>query len=104
MGLFDRLINNAVSSASREIGSAVGQAAGSAIQAYAKEATASMTTEMRQANQNKRIAMEKQAQSAKHEMEDAERVQHLPALCPHCKAPTEKKLVCEYCGCKVIED
>ena len=27
----------------------------------------------------------------------------LPPHCPHCGAPTKKKIICEYCGCKIIK-
>ena len=38
-------------------------------------------------------------------MKMAEKIkeENLPALCPHCGAPTNKKIVCEYCGCKIVE-
>lgn len=29
--------------------------------------------------------------------------ENLPAVCPRCGAPTNKKIVCEYCGCKMVE-
>lgn len=37
-------------------------------------------------------------------MKMAERIkeENLPPLCPHCGAPTNKKIVCEYCGCKIV--
>lgn len=37
-------------------------------------------------------------------MKMAERLkeENLPPLCPHCGAPTNKKIVCEYCGCKIV--
>ena len=28
---------------------------------------------------------------------------NLPAVCPRCGAPTNKKIICEYCGCKIVK-
>lgn len=31
------------------------------------------------------------------------KLENLPTHCPHCGAPTNKKIVCEYCGAKIIK-
>lgn len=106
MGLLDKIIGNAINnvtaSASRQIGDAIGNAAGNALSNVANEATESMTLDLQRANEAKRLANEKEVQAKRHEMEDLEKIQNLPEKCPHCKAPTTKKIVCEYCDCKVV--
>ena len=86
MGLFDSIVNhalhNVVGNASDQIGRAVGEAAGNVVVQGAEN----YTTDMRLKNEQK--IKEK----------------NLPAKCPHCGAPTEEKIVCEYCGCKVIDN
>ncbi len=37
------------------------------------------------------------------ELEKKRKIENLPTHCPHCGAPTNKKIVCEYCGCKIIK-
>lgn len=86
MGLLDSIVNhalhNVVGNASNEIGRAVGEAAGTVVGQQAQN----YATDMKLRNEQK--IKEK----------------NLPAKCPHCEAPTNEKIVCEYCGCKVIDD
>ena len=85
MGLLDSVINravhNVVSSSTYEIGNSVGKAAGTMVE----QATENIATDMKLKNEQK--IKEK----------------NLPAICPHCGGPTNEKIVCEYCGCKVME-
>ena len=85
MGLFDSLINSAVhgvvSSSSSAIGEAVGNAAGNVVEQAAENYTTNMKLENEQKIKEK----------------------NLPSICPRCGAPTNEKIVCEYCGCKIVE-
>ena len=80
-GIVNRALNNVINNASDEIGKAVGDAAGNVV----AQTTENYTTDMKLKNEQK--IKEK----------------NLPAKCPHCGAPTNEKIVCEYCGCKVID-
>jgi hypothetical protein len=51
-----------------------------------------MQREIEQANVNHELAIKEQKQ-----------ISDLPAKCPHCNAPTNKSLVCEFCQCKIVE-
>ncbi len=92
MGLLDRIVSNVVSSASYSAGHAIGDAIGN----MAGEGINSVTTDMKIQNEEK--------MNAYHDaVDEREKLQNLPATCPHCYAPTNGKLVCEYCKCKIIE-
>ena len=105
MGLFDRLLNKVADTVGDKVGDSVGDALSSVVKEVGSQAGSNLTSEMKMQQENRvlnnKIASEKKMMDLE---EDAEKAQHLPANCPHCFAPTEKKLVCEYCGCKVIED
>lgn len=85
MGLLDSVVRNVASGAayslSSELGHAVGKAAGSVV----TQATESITDEMKAKNNQRR------------------KEENLPPNCPHCGAPTNRKLVCEYCACKIVQ-
>ncbi len=96
MGLFDSVVNNVVSSMSHSAGHAIGNAVGNAIGNMAGEGINSVTTDMKIQNEEK--------MNTYHEaVEQRQKLQNIPAICPHCSAPTNGKLICEYCQCKVIE-
>ena len=85
MGFLDSVIShavhNVVGSSTHEIGKAMGEAAGNMM----GQAAENITTDMRLQNEQK--IKEK----------------NLPAVCPHCGGPTNERIVCEYCGCKIVE-
>ncbi len=92
MGLFDRVVNNVVGSMSRSAGEAIGNAVGNAVGNMAGEGVNSITTDMKIKNEEKLM-----------DLAEKQKEENLPPHCPHCNAPTNKKLVCEYCGCKIVE-
>ncbi len=81
MGLFDSIIHNFVGGASSEIGRAIGKTAGGVVEQLSEN----YQTEQDLRNERRR----KEA--------------NLPANCPHCGAPSNSVLVCEYCNCKIVE-
>ncbi len=88
MGLLDHMLNNVVGSMSRAVGNAVGDAVGN----MAGEGINSVTTDLKIKNEEKLM-----------DLAERQKEEHLPMNCPHCGAPTNKHLVCEYCHCKVVE-
>ncbi len=92
MGLFDRMINNAIGSVTRSAGDAIGNAVGNAVGSMASEGLNSITTDMKVKNEEKMM-----------DLRQRQKAENLPTNCPHCGAPTSNQLVCEYCKCKVIE-
>lgn len=36
-------------------------------------------------------------------VDEQKKINNLPTNCPYCCAPTTGKLVCEYCGTKIVE-
>lgn len=103
MGLFDRVINRVVDNVTASASYAVGRAVGDAVGDMATEAGKSLTNEIKEKNQEKEIALKNNALNAELAMEERRKEANLPTNCPHCGAPTENKLVCEYCDSKVIE-
>ncbi len=92
MGLLDRLINNAVSSATYAAGNAIGDAVGKSVGNVASAGIDSVATDIKVKNGEKMIDLEEKQKAA-----------NLPPNCPHCGAPSNKQLVCEYCHCKIVE-
>ena len=92
MGLLDRVVNSMVGSMSRSAGNAIGNAVGNAVGNMAGEGINSVTTDMKVKNEEKLM-----------DLAERQKAENLPPNCPHCGAPTNKKLVCEYCQCKVVE-
>lgn len=94
--MFDRLISNVVNSAGRalgrSIGDSVGDALGDAVGKVTDQAANNITADMKMASETKQMALDEQ-----------KKVNDLPATCPHCGAPTNRQLVCEYCDCKIVE-
>ena len=81
MGILDSIVHNVVGSASYEIGRSIGKSAGGVVE---------QMSENYQAKQD--LENEKKKKEA-----------NLPPNCPHCGAPTEGKLECQYCNCKIVE-
>lgn len=96
MGLLDRMINNVVSSASRSaghaIGDAIGDAVGKSVGNLAEAGTESITTDIKIKNEEKMM-----------DLAERQKAENLPPNCPHCGAPSNKQLVCEYCHCKIVQ-
>lgn len=103
MGILDRVINRVVDNFTASASIAVGRAVGDAVGDIATEAGKSLTNEIKEINQEKEIELKKNALNAELAMEEQIKASNLPPNCPHCGAPTENKLVCEYCDSKVIE-
>lgn len=82
MGLFDNMLDNMVGRASSEFGRAVGNAAGSVVEQAADNYTNDM----------------------KRDYEEKHKKIVIPPKCPYCDAPTSDKIVCEYCGIKMVND
>ena len=81
MGLFDRIIGNAIGSA---VGTATEKVAGAAVDG--------VVNDMKIAQEKKRMALDEE-----------KKVLNLPPTCPHCGAATVGELVCRYCDCKIVE-
>lgn len=92
MGLFDAIVNRVVGEASESIGDALGNAIGNSVGKVAAQATENLTTNMEIANEQKKMALDEE-----------KKAQELPGTCPRCGAPTNKKIVCEYCDCKIVQ-
>lgn len=92
MGLLDRLINNAVSSATYAAGNAIGDAVGKSVGGVASAGIDSVATDIKVKNEEKMM-----------DLAERQKAENLPPNCPHCAAPTNKQLVCEYCHCKIVE-
>lgn len=92
MGLLDRIINNAIGNATQSASDAIGSAVGDAVGNMASEGLNTITTDIKVKNEEKLM-----------DLAERKKAENLPAHCPHCGAPTNKKLVCEYCNCKVVE-
>lgn len=103
MGLLDRVINRVVDNVTSQASIAVGRAVGDAVGDIASEAGKSLTNEIKEMNQEKEIELKRNALNAELEMANQRKASNLPPNCPHCGAPTENKLVCEYCDSKIIE-
>jgi DNA-directed RNA polymerase subunit RPC12/RpoP len=82
VGLFDNMINTMVHRASGEFGRAVGNAAGSVVEQAADNYTNDM----------------------KRQYDEKHKEINIPQRCPYCNAPTSDKIVCEYCGTKMVTD
>jgi len=102
MGLFDNVVNDMVGRTSRHataaLGSAIGVATGIVATEVAKEVAKNITSDMQMQNEQKNIELEKR----KLALEEEKKANNLPLHCPHCSAPTSKKIVCEYCGFRII--
>ena len=92
MGLFGSILDSASRGLGHSLGSAVGGAVGGAVGKVANQTAENVTTDMKVANEYKFMAVEEQ-----------KKINNLPTNCPHCCAPTTGKLICEYCGTKVVE-
>lgn len=103
MRLLDRIINRVVDNVTAHASYAVGRAVGDAVGDIATEAGKSLTNEIKEMNQEKEIKLKNNALNAELAMEERRKEANLPPNCPHCGAPTENKLVCNYCDSKVIE-
>ncbi len=94
--MFERLLNRVVGSASHAIGNSIGDSIGDAIgDAFGKvtdQAVDNITDDMRRASDVKQMALDEQ-----------QKINNLPTHCPHCNAPTNRMLVCEYCGSKIVQ-
>ena len=103
MGLFDRLLNKVADTVGDKVGDSVGDALSSVVKEVGSQAGSNLTSEMKMQQENRvlnnKIASEKKMMDLEEEKKD----QDLPSACPHCGAPTVKKIVCEYCGFKVID-
>ena len=102
MGLLDHVVANAVRGTSRHagyaLGSVIGVAAGAVANEVAHEVAQNITADMRAQQEEKNLQLERR----KMELEEEKKANNLPLHCPHCNAPTNKKIVCEYCNCRVI--
>ena len=102
MGLLDSVVSDMVGRSSRHasaaLGSAIGVATGIVATEVAKEVAKGITSEMQMQNEEKNLQLERK----KLQLEEEKKAQNLPLHCPHCSAPTNKKIVCEYCGCRII--
>ena len=85
MGFLDSMVKNVASSVAYSASSEIGRAAGRAVGSVVTQATEGITDDMKAKNELKR------------------KEENLPSKCPHCGAPTNKKIVCEYCSCKIVE-
>lgn len=103
MGLLDRVINRVVDNVTASASIAVGRAVGDAVGDIATEAGKSLTNEIKEMNQEKEIELKQNALDAELAMEEQRKTSNLPPNCSHCSAPTENKLICEYCDSKIIE-
>lgn len=92
MGLFDRMVGSAMHSMSRAAGNAIGDAVGKSVGNMAGAGVDSITTDMKIKNEEKMM-----------DLAERQKAENLPTNCPHCGAPTNKQLVCEYCHCKIVE-
>lgn len=96
MGFLDRVINNVANSASRSLGNAIGNGVGNAIGGAAEklgnQAVENVTTDMKVANEQKEMLVDEQKKAL-----------NLPPTCPHCGAATTGKIVCDFCGCKIVQ-
>lgn len=103
MGILDRVINRVVDNVTFSASHAVGRAVGDAVGDIASEAGKSLTNEIKEMNQDKEIELKNKALNAELAMDEQRKSANLPTNCPHCGAPTEKKLICDYCDSKIIE-
>lgn len=90
--LFGAIFGKIVNSASDSLEDAIGDAVGNSIGKVASQATTNLTGEMARLNERQNMALEEE-----------KKAQELPGTCPRCGAPTNKKIVCEYCDCKIVE-
>lgn len=90
--LLNKVVGNAGAALGEAIGDSVGDALGNAVGKVTSQAADNITTDMKIASETKQMILEEQ-----------QKVNDLPDHCPHCKAPTNKQLVCEYCHCKIVE-
>ncbi|MBO5476011.1 MAG: hypothetical protein J5982_05905 [Bacilli bacterium] len=103
MGLLDRIINRVVDNVASEASSAIGIAVGNTVESMATEAGKSLTNELKEKNQQRELEIKQNAINAELKMEEQRKSADLPTHCPHCGAPTNKNIVCEYCECKIVE-
>lgn len=103
MGLLDRVINRVVDTVASEASIEIGRAVGEAVGDIASEASKSLTNEIKEINQDKQIELQNKALAAELAINEQRKSANLPTNCPHCGAPTERKLICEYCDSKIIE-
>lgn len=103
MGLFDRVINRVVDNVTSSASHAIGRAVGEAVGDMAKEGASTLTNEIKEHNQEKELELKQNRLNAELSFNEQRKAEELPARCPHCGAPTNKKLVCEYCDCKIVE-
>ena len=103
MGLLDRIVNRVVDNVTYQASSAIGTAVGNTVENMATEAGKSLTNELKDKNQQRELEIKQNAINAELKMEEQKKAAELPPHCPHCGAPTEKNIVCEYCGCKIVE-
>lgn len=101
--LGDAFLGGIVNSASAAIGSAAGVAIGAAVTKVVDQELENYSEEQKLNNQKKRMNLMEEHERKKMALEEEKKAQDLPTNCPHCGAPTNKKLVCEYCECKVKE-
>ena len=92
-GIINSLIGSTLTGAGIALGSRIGNVLSESVDKLADETVNNLTEEMRLKNEQKRI-----------ELSENKMLNNLPAKCPHCGAPTVKKLVCDYCNCKVVEN
>ena len=92
MGLLDRMINRVVSSASYAAGNAIGDAVGKSVGNVAGAGMDSIATDIKVKNGEKMM-----------DLAERQKAENVPPQCPHCGAPSNKQLVCEYCHCKIVE-
>ena len=98
MGILDHVVGNVVDRTSRQASAAIGSAIGVAATMVASEVARNITADMKLEQEKKNIQIEQ----SKIALEEQKKAQNLPPQCPHCCAPTNKKLVCEYCNCRII--
>ena len=91
MNLFGNLINGIISNAADSVGDAIGDVVGNAVGKVANQASDNMVNEMKRENEIRDMQVEEQR-----------KITELPSHCPHCKAPTNGQLVCEYCNSKIM--
>lgn len=103
MGLFDRVVGNALGSMSRSAGHAIGDAVGNAVGNMVGENINSVTTDIKIQNEEKMVNAKIQNEEKMMELAEKQKIEDLPPTCPHCGAATTKQLVCEYCHCKVVQ-
>ncbi len=89
--LINSLIGSTLTGVGVSLGSKLGSVISESVDKLADETVDNLTKEMRLKNVQKEM-----------ELSEAKKLNNIPLKCPHCGAPTVKKLLCEYCNCNVM--